>query len=134
MTHLPQNLTVTADDALDRIVRPVRIVRRLHSRFIRQRINVLERHLPVGEQLTREFLADHKLALAVAYRDSIFIPDRHPLEPRRVCGSHTGRHHLRDVPVDVIAEQSRGVFGHLPEFTVRQQTRLHKCLETIAYS
>ena len=134
MTHLPQNLTVTADDALDGIVRSVRIVRRLHRRLVRQRINVLERHLTVGEQLPGQLLAHNKLALTVAHRNSIFIPDRHPLEPRRVCGSHTGRHHLRDVPVDVIAEQSRGVFGHLPELTVRQQTRLHKCLETIAYS
>ena len=134
MTHLSEYLPVAADDALDGIVRSVRIVRRLHRRLVRQRINVLERHLTVGEQLPGQLLAHNKLALTVAHRNSIFIPDRHPLEPRRVRGCHTGRHHLRDVPIDVIAEQSRGVFGHLPELTVRQQTRLHKCLETIAYS
>ena len=134
MTHLSEYLPVAADDALDGVVRSVRIVRRLHRRIVRQRINVLERHLPVGEQLTREFLADHKLALAVAYRDSIFITDCHPSQPRRVRGCHTGRHHLGDVPVDVVAEQGRRVLRHLAEFPVRQQTRLHKRLETIAYS
>ena len=53
-------------------------------------------------------------------------------EPRRVGRSHTRRDDLRDVAVDVVAEERRGLLRDHAETAVGQQTRLDQCLETVA--
>ncbi len=49
--HFAKDFSILGYDALDCIVRAVRIVRRLHRDLIGERVYVLEGHLAVGEQL-----------------------------------------------------------------------------------
>ncbi len=65
-------------------------------------------------------------------RDGIFITYAHTLEPRGVGRGHAGGDHLGDVPVDVVAEEGRGVLGDHSEPAVRQQAGLHESLESVA--
>ena len=48
--HFAKDFSILGYDALDCIVRAVRIVRRLHRDLIGERVYVLEGHLAVGEQ------------------------------------------------------------------------------------
>ena len=82
MSHLAEDLTVLADDALDSIVRTVRIVWRLHRRLLLQRIHILEGHLTVCEKFLRKFLIHNELTLAVADSDSVEIAHCKAVEPR----------------------------------------------------
>ena len=56
MAHLTEDLAVTADDSLDRIVRTVRVIWRLHGHLFLKRIHILERNLTICKELTSPWL------------------------------------------------------------------------------
>ena len=72
MAHLAQNPAVARYDAFDGVRRAVGVVGRLgrHAAF---GIDVLEGHLPVGEKLLGQLLADDELALSVADGDRVHL-------------------------------------------------------------
>ena len=122
MAHLSENLTVAAYDALDSIIRTVRVVWRLHCHFLIDRIDILECHLAVGKEFLGKLLIDNELTLSMADSDSMKVSYGEALEPRRIGGGHTCRHHLRNMTVDVVAEECRAVLCHLAEASVRKET------------
>ena len=132
MSHLTENLTVTADDTLDGIIRTVRVVWRLHRNLLLDRIDILERHLSVSKEFLRKFLIYNELTLSVTYSDSMKITYGKALEPRRIGSRYTGCNHLRDMAVDIVTEECRAVLCHLTETAVWKKTRLHKSLESVA--
>ena len=131
MAHLSENLAVAADDTLDGVVRSVRIVWRLHCRLLIQRIHILERDLAVSEQFLGKLLVHNELALTVADSDSVEITYGEVLEPWRVGCTDAGSDHLRDMTVDVVAEECRAVLCHLTETAVWKESRLHESLESV---
>ena len=132
VTHLTEDLTIAGDDTLDGIIGAIRVVRRLHGRFARHRIRIAECHLSVLEELLSQLLTYHKLTLAVADCNTMCITYLHSTEPWAGGGSHGSRYHLRDVAVDIVAEESWRVWSDHAQLAIRQQTTLHQCLEAVA--
>ena len=68
----------------------------------------------------------------MADRDRVHVTDVHAAEPRRIHAGNTCKCHLRDVPVDIVSEQCRGILGDASEVSVREKSRFHKSLEAVA--
>ena len=132
--HFAKDFSILGYDALDCLVRAVRIVRRLHRDLIGERVYVLEGHLAVGEQLAGEVIVQDKFSLAVAYWDGELIPYVQARQPRRICCGNPSGDHLGDMSVDVVPEQGRRVLSDHSKVAVRQQAGFHQSLESIAYS
>ena len=82
MPHLAEDLAVTRHQALDGIRRTVGVVRRL-GRRTPFGIDILEGHLPVGEQLPGKFFAHDELAFAVADSDRVDMREVFTIDGRR---------------------------------------------------
>ena len=131
MPHLAEDLAVTRHQALDGIRRTVGVVRRLGRRMSRV-IDILEGHLPVGEQFSGQFFAHDELAFAVADGDRVDVAQAKAREPRGVERRDARRDDLRNMAVDVVAEQRRRILGHHAQAAVRQQAGFDERLETVA--
>ena len=132
--HLAEYLSVGGEDSLDGIVGAVGVVGRLHGSLACGGVSILERHLPVGEELLRHGFADDELTLTVADGDTMQVASAHAVQPRTAAaiGRHHGSYHLRDMAVDIIAEERGRVGRYHAEFAVGQQAALDEGLEAVA--
>ena len=94
VSHLTEDLTVSAHDTLDAIIRTVRVVWRLHSDILLKRINILEGHLTVCKELTCKLFVDNELTLTVADSNRMKVTYSKTCKPWRICSRDTGSHHL----------------------------------------
>ena len=131
MSHLTEDQTVVGDNALDGVEGAVGVVGRIHA-HVAVLIAILERHLTVLEELFCKLIRYHELALAMADGNIVYIAFLEGGEPRGTGGGHAGAHQSRDVTVDIVTIQCRGVGSHIAQLAKWQQTGLDERLEAVA--
>ena len=105
VTHLTEDLTVLGDDTLYGIIRTIRVVWCLHSSLTRCWISRAESYLAILKELLSQLLTHNELTLAVADCNRMCITYLHACQPWASGSSYGSSYHLRDVAVDIVAEQ-----------------------------
>lgn len=131
MTHLAQDATIGAGNALDSQDGAVRVNGEVHAWSTRC-VNVLRCNLAVCLERFKQLVGGNKAALSVADCNGVDVAKCALGEPWGHRGGDAGANKLALVATDGVERQRWAGVVHRANVAVRNKSQLDKCLEAVA--
>ena len=131
MTHLAQDATIGAGNALDSQDGAVRVNGEVHAWSARC-VNVLRCNLSIGLERLKQLVGGNKATFSVADCNGVDVAKRALGEPWRHRGCNAGTNKLALVSANGVERQCWAGVVHRSDIAVRNKTQFDECLEAIA--